>query len=106
MGEVALSVMLLVSAALLIQSLYRLNQERLGFSPQGLLTFSMPPPQGGYRTGPDHHVSGSRSRAARRFPGVRAVGGDQRFAAHRQSNFPAQQEGNPSTASAGWKFAT
>src|SRR5581483_5426063 len=41
--EVALSVTLLVAAALLIQSLYRLHQERLGFTARGLITFYTPP---------------------------------------------------------------
>jgi hypothetical protein len=35
-------VTVLVTAVLLIQSLYRLQQERLGFRPQGLLAFSTP----------------------------------------------------------------
>jgi len=41
-GEIALSVPLLISAGLLIQSLYRMHQERLGFRPQGLITFRTP----------------------------------------------------------------
>jgi len=44
--EVALSVTLLVAAALLIQSLYRVHQERLGFAPRGLITFRTTPPPG------------------------------------------------------------
>ncbi|MGH9632940.1 MAG: FtsX-like permease family protein, partial [Bryobacteraceae bacterium] len=41
-GEVALSTTLLIAAGLLIQSLYRMHQERLGFTPQGLITFETP----------------------------------------------------------------
>jgi predicted permease len=41
-SEVALSAVLLVSAVLLMQSLYRLNSEPLGFSPRGVLAFSTP----------------------------------------------------------------
>jgi len=39
-GQIAVSAMLLVSAGLLIQSLYRLHLEPLGFSPHGLITFT------------------------------------------------------------------
>jgi predicted permease len=41
-SEVALSTTLLIASGLLIQSLYRLHQERLGFSPEGLMTFETP----------------------------------------------------------------
>ena len=44
-GELALATVLLIGAGLLIQSLQRLQRVRLGFEPQGLLTFqiSLPP---------------------------------------------------------------
>ena len=41
-GEVALSLMLLVGAGLLIESLYRLHQQRLGFDPQHVYTMNTP----------------------------------------------------------------
>jgi len=41
-GEVALSLMLLVGAGLLIESLYRLHQQRLGFDPQQVYTMNTP----------------------------------------------------------------
>ena len=41
-SEVALSLMLLVGAALLIESFYRLRQEKLGFDPQHVYTMSTP----------------------------------------------------------------
>jgi putative ABC transport system permease protein len=41
-GQVALTVTMLVSAALLIQTLYRLHQQELGFSSQGVMTFWTP----------------------------------------------------------------
>ena len=37
-------VALAILGMLLIQSLYRMHQERLGFTPQGLITFSTPIP--------------------------------------------------------------
>jgi putative ABC transport system permease protein len=41
-GEIALSLALLVGAALLGESLYRLHQEKLGFDPQNLVTMTTP----------------------------------------------------------------
>jgi putative ABC transport system permease protein len=41
-GEVALSLMLLVGAGLLIESLYRLHQQKLGFDPQHVFTMNTP----------------------------------------------------------------
>lgn len=41
-GEVALSLMLLVGAGLLIESLYHLHQQKLGFEPQHVLTMTTP----------------------------------------------------------------
>jgi len=41
-GEVALSLMLLVGAGLLIESLFRLNRQKLGFDPQHVSTMTTP----------------------------------------------------------------
>jgi putative ABC transport system permease protein len=43
-GELALATVLLVGAGLLMQSLLRLQQVRLGFRPEGILTFQLAPP--------------------------------------------------------------
>src|SRR5580658_6425928 len=42
-GELALATVLLVGAGLLLQSLLRLQQVRLGFRPEGILTFQLAP---------------------------------------------------------------
>jgi putative ABC transport system permease protein len=47
-GELALATMLLIGAGLLMQSLIRLQQVRLGFRPEGLLTFEISPPPAKY----------------------------------------------------------
>jgi len=44
-GEIALSLMLLVGAGLLIESLYRLHQQKLGFDPQHVYTMTTPFPR-------------------------------------------------------------
>ena len=41
-GEVALSVTLVAAAVLLVESLFNLHREQLGFRPDGLLTFTTP----------------------------------------------------------------
>jgi len=43
-AELALATVLLVGAALLMQTLFQLQRARLGFEPQGLLTFQLAPP--------------------------------------------------------------
>lgn len=48
-GELALATILLIGAGLLIQSLQRLQQVRLGFEPQGLLTFQLALPASKYQ---------------------------------------------------------
>jgi putative ABC transport system permease protein len=47
-GELALATVLLIGAGLLIQSLFQLQRVRLGFQPEGLLTFQLSPPAARY----------------------------------------------------------
>ncbi len=47
-GELTLATMLLIGAALLIQTLANLQRVRLGFEPRGLLTFQLAPPPAKY----------------------------------------------------------
>jgi putative ABC transport system permease protein len=47
-GELALATVLLVGAGLLMQSLLRLQQVRLGFRPEGILSFQLAPPTAKY----------------------------------------------------------
>jgi hypothetical protein len=51
-SELALATVLLIGAGLLLQSLLRLEQVRLGFRPQGLLTFEITPQPSRYDTVP------------------------------------------------------
>ena len=104
-GQVALSVTLLVSAALLIQSLYRLHQERLGFKPEGLLTFWAPPvPQRGvsaealwsYRSSLLDRLSG--------LPGVRSVAAVNALPLTHQNNYPVEPDGRPADSIGGMEI--
>jgi putative ABC transport system permease protein len=95
-AEVALSVTLLVSAALLIQSLYRLHGEQLGFTPEGLMTFWTPAPQGGHRTVANRvQFESDLAARLRAIPGVRDVAVVNVVPLTGQSNFPVQQDGVP-----------
>lgn len=104
-SQVALSVTLLVSAALLIQSLYRLHQERLGFQPEGLLTFWAPPvPQRGvsaeamwsYRSALLERLSG--------LAGVRSVAAVNALPLTNQNNYPVEPDGRPADSIGGMEI--
>jgi putative ABC transport system permease protein len=95
-SEVALSVTLLVAAALLIQSLYRMHQERLGFTPHGLITFWIPPAPHDQRG--EHERWNFESALLERLgvvPGVRSVASVNVLPLTDPNNFPAEREGHP-----------
>ena len=70
-AELALATMLLIGAGLLGQSLFRLQQVRLGFQPDRLLTFQVAPPPARYR-GEQAALFYSRLvESLRTLPGVR-----------------------------------
>jgi putative ABC transport system permease protein len=94
-SEVALSVTLLVGAALLAKSLYRMHQERLGFEPRGLVTFSTPPARK-YREGSDYwHFESAVLAKLLLMPGVRSAAAISTLPLTSQSNFPVQEQGHP-----------
>lgn len=83
-AEVAVSVALLASAALLIQSLYRMHREHLGFSPHGVITFYT-----GQRTGP------VLMETLQTVPGVQKVAAVNFLPLTDPNNFPAEPDGHP-----------
>jgi putative ABC transport system permease protein len=89
-----LSVTLLVAAALTIQSLYRMRRERLGFAPQGVITFRTPATQ--ERRGDATalwHFQNALLERLRGVPGVRNVATINVPPLTGQSNIPTQREG-------------
>jgi putative ABC transport system permease protein len=95
-GQIALSVTLLVAAGLLIQSLYRLHQERLGFRPQGLTTFATPMPVERRRNPAEMwRFESTLLDRLRSLPGVRSVAVASVLPLDGFNNFPAEREGHP-----------
>lgn len=95
-GEVALSATLLVAAGLLIQSLYRLHQERLGFAPQGLITFETPLPSERHRSGADlWSFESTLLERLQALPGIRSVAAINILPLAGFSNLPTQLESHP-----------
>ena len=72
-GEVAIAIVLLAGAALLIQSLRRLQQVSPGFNPQNVLTFSIGLPEVKYK--PEQQVEFYRQLKSHieSLPGVRSA---------------------------------
>ena len=104
-SEVALSVTLLVSAGLLIQSLYRLHHERLGFNPHGVMTFSTPNTAQHRRTAAAQRAfEAALAERLRTMPGVRSVTNVNVLPLTDQNNFPAQREGHPDQSIGGMEI--
>ena len=103
-SEVALSVTLLVAAALLIQSLYRVHQERLGFTPRGLITFRTTPPPGRRKPADILNFETALLERLRALPGVRSVAAINVIPLTGQSNFPTERMGHPDEAIGGMEY--
>jgi putative ABC transport system permease protein len=100
--EVALSVCLLVGATLLIQTLYKLRHEPLGFAPEGRLTFFTPAPAAALRDRAARMLfDGEMMDRLRAIPGVTAVAGTNVVPLTSQSNFPTERLGHPDDAVGG-----
>jgi putative ABC transport system permease protein len=102
-GQVALTVTLLVSAALLIQTLYRLHRQELGFSPQGAMTFLTPPSSerdpSAARAFESALLDGLKS-----LPGIRSAAGVNALPLDGQYNFPTQRDGHPEQSIGGMEI--
>jgi len=95
-GETALSVALVLAAALMIQSLYRLHRQRLGFDPRGVVTFRTPlSPQ--QRRNPAELRAFNQDLLERlqMLPGVRAAAAVSLLPLTSQGNFPVEHAGHP-----------
>ena len=74
-SEVALSLVLLIGAGLLLKSFWQLQQVKLGFNPEGLLTMDLSLPRARYsRAGQAAAFQQQLLEKLRALPGVNAVG--------------------------------
>jgi len=104
-SEVALSVTLLVAAGLLIQSLYRLHQEPLGFKPEGLITFWTPLTAEPARNPADRrNFEVTLLERLHAVPGVHSVAAINLLPLTTQGNFPAQRENHPENSIGGMEI--
>ena len=95
-GQVALTVTLLVSAALLIQTMYRLRQQELGFSPRGVMTFWTPPsPARQNNTAAQQRFEAELLERLKTLPGVRSVAEVNALPLVGFNNFPTERDGHP-----------
>lgn len=105
--EVALSVILLVGSGLLIRSLHRLYQERLGFDPQDVVTMrtqSAP----GKNQGPARVLEVQRQILERveALPGVSSAAVISMLPLDGFSNFPVEHDGHPENSIGGMEYRT
>jgi predicted permease len=104
-GQVAVSVTLLVSATLLIQSLYRLHQEKLGFSPKGVMTFFTPASlERRGKPGEFRRFYAAMIDRLRKIPGVTNVAAVNTLPLIGPNNFPTQREGHPEQSIGGMEI--
>ena len=94
-GEVAIALMLAIGAGLLIQSLYNLFQENLGFNPSHLVL--MRTPFGPDKSDPNAAWNFERQALARiqSIPGVQSAALVSAAPLHGQGNIPMQRDGRP-----------
>jgi putative ABC transport system permease protein len=94
-SEVALSVTLLVSAGLLIQTLYRLRHESLGFQPSGLVAFSTPIAPARVHSDADfQRIQTEMLERLQSVPGVKRVAAANYLPLAGYGNLPTQREGH------------
>jgi predicted permease len=104
-GEIAVSVMLLIGAGLLIESLYRLHQQRLGFSPDHVFTMTTP-------FGPTAKLNASEIwdfeqnvlRRIQATPGIASAAVVSDLPLTGPDNLPTQHEGNPEHSIGGMEY--
>jgi putative ABC transport system permease protein len=104
-GEVALSLMLLVGAGLLIESLYRLHQNQLGFDTSGVYTMTTPfAPEA--RATPSEVWRFEQQVVARlrALPGVTSAATVSKLPLTGPNNLPTEHEGHPKHSIGGMEY--
>ena len=104
-GEAALSLMLLVGAGLLIESLYYLHQQKLGFDPHNVYTMATPFAPAAKLTVPQiWNFEQEVLRRIRVAPGVVSAAAISKLPLTGPNNLPTQQEGRPEHSIGGMEY--
>jgi len=104
-GEVALSLMLLAGAGLLIESLYRLHQQNLGFDPGGVYTMTTPfAPQASATPSQVWTFEQQVLVKLRALPGVTSAAVISKLPLTGPNNLPTQHEGHPQHSIGGMEY--
>jgi putative ABC transport system permease protein len=104
-SEAALSLMLLVGAGLLIETLYHLHQQKLGFDPRHVYTMTTPFEPAAKLTAPQ--IWNFEQEALRRIkgvPGVASAAVINKLPLTGPNNLPTQQEGRPEHSIGGMEY--
>jgi putative ABC transport system permease protein len=104
-GEAALSLMLLVGAGLLIETLYYLHQQKLGFDPRQVYTMGTPFAPAAKLTAPQ--IWAFEQEVLRRLkgvPGVTSAAVISQLPLTGPANLPTQQEGRPEHSIGGMEY--
>ena len=103
-GEVAISLMLALGAGLLIESLYNLYQEKLGFDPARVVLMETPFAPG--TAAALHHWDFERQALVRiqAIPGVQSAAIVSVAPLNGQGNLPAQRDGHPEDSIGGTEY--
>ena len=104
-GEAALSLMLLVGAGLLIETLYYLHQQKLGFDPRHVYTMATPFVPAAKLTAPQIWTFQQEVlRRIRMAPGVVSAAAINKLPLSGPNNLPTQQEGRPEHSIGGMEY--
>ena len=104
-GQVAVSVMLLAGAGLLIENLYRLHQQRLGFVPDHVYTMTTPfEPNRNMTPGQAWAFEQQVLRQMEATPGVSSAAVISDLPLSGPDNLPTQQEGHPEHSIGGMEY--
>ncbi|HEV2423420.1 MAG TPA: ABC transporter permease [Terriglobia bacterium] len=104
-GEVALSLMLLVGAGLLIESLYRLHQQKLGFDPSHVYTMTTPfAPEASAMPSQVWTFEQQVLERLRVLPGVTSAAVVSKLPLTGPNNLPTEHEGHPKDSIGGMEY--
>jgi putative ABC transport system permease protein len=104
-GEVALSLMLLVAAGLLIESLYRLHQQKLGFDPQHVFSMNTPfAPQARATAAQVWIFEQQVLQRIQVIPGVTSAAVVSKLPLTGPNNLPTEHEGHPRDSIGGMEY--